>query len=75
MHELGHALGIFGHSASNKDTMFLMQLSSESDKLTNTNIKKIGARDLNTLRRIYESPSLPAKFSTTKPMEWSYKLQ
>lgn len=71
VHELGHSLGLFGHSTKPKDTMFVMQLDAVNGKLTHNNVKKIGVRDLNTLRRVYQSPALPAKFSTTKPLEWS----
>ncbi|MEZ4535182.1 MAG: hypothetical protein R3D26_09315 [Cyanobacteriota/Melainabacteria group bacterium] len=69
-HELGHGLGLFGHSDRNGDAMYLTELSSEG-KITNRNMKRPSERDLNTLRRIYETSPLPRGFSTPKPVEWS----
>ncbi len=44
-HELGHALGIWGHSLSPTDTMYFSQVR---------NPPLISVRDVNTLKRIYE---------------------
>ncbi|MFM6202401.1 MAG: peptidase [Dolichospermum sp.] len=44
-HELGHALGIRGHSLSPTDTMYFSQVR---------NPPLISVRDVNTLKRIYE---------------------
>lgn len=47
-HELGHALGIWGHSPVETDTMYFSQIR---------NPPPISARDINTLKRIYEQPT------------------
>jgi predicted Zn-dependent protease len=47
LHELGHALGLWGHSPERTDIMFAsVQVRS-----------KITARDLNTLKKVYEQPT------------------
>jgi predicted Zn-dependent protease len=47
-HELGHALGIWGHSPLETDTMYFSQVR---------NPPKISARDINTLKRVYQQPT------------------
>lgn len=47
-HELGHALGIWGHSPSETDTMYFSQVR---------NSPQISVRDINTLKRIYQQPT------------------
>ena len=47
-HELGHALGIWGHSPLETDTLYFSQVR---------NPPPISSRDLNTLKRIYEQPT------------------
>jgi predicted Zn-dependent protease len=47
LHELLHALGVVVHSPDPDDIMYFEE----------TQIKKLSARDLNTLRRLYDSPS------------------
>lgn len=47
-HELGHALGIWGHSPVETDTMYFSQVR---------NPPPISARDINTIKRIYEQPT------------------
>jgi predicted Zn-dependent protease len=47
-HELGHALGIWGHSPMPTDALYLSQVS---------NPPAISSRDINTLKRIYQQPT------------------
>jgi predicted Zn-dependent protease len=48
-HELGHALGIWGHSPLQTDALYFSQVR---------NPPLISARDINTLKRIYEQKTL-----------------
>ena len=47
-HELGHALGIWGHSSLETDALYFSQVR---------NPPLISPRDINTLKRIYEQPT------------------
>lgn len=47
-HELGHALGIWGHSPSETDALYFAQVRTPP---------KISVRDVNTLKRIYQQPT------------------
>jgi predicted Zn-dependent protease len=47
-HELGHALGIWGHSPQASDVLYFAQVGQSPP---------ISARDINTLRRIYQQPT------------------
>jgi len=47
-HELGHALGIWGHSPIEKDVMYFSQVR---------NPPRISSRDINTLKRVYQRPT------------------
>ncbi|MBD2082465.1 peptidase [Leptolyngbya sp. FACHB-17] len=47
-HELGHALGIWGHSSLETDVMYFSQVRTPP---------LISARDVNTLKRVYEQPT------------------
>ena len=47
-HEFGHALGIWGHSPLQSDALYFSQVR---------NPPPISARDVNTLKRVYEQPS------------------
>ncbi len=47
-HELGHALGIWGHSPVKSDALYFSQVR---------NPLPISARDVNTLKRVYEQPT------------------
>ena len=47
-HELGHGLGIWGHSLQENDVLYFSQVSSSIP---------ISSRDINTLKKIYEQPT------------------
>ena len=47
-HELGHALGIWGHSDLESDALYFSQVR---------NTPQISPRDINTLKKIYQQPS------------------
>jgi predicted Zn-dependent protease len=47
-HELGHALGIWGHSNQETDALYFSQVK---------NPPRISVRDLNTLKKIYQQPT------------------
>jgi predicted Zn-dependent protease len=47
-HELGHALGIWGHSPNQTDALYFSQVRNPA---------KISPRDINTLKRIYQQPT------------------
>ncbi|SKB13382.1 Peptidase M10A and M12B, matrixin and adamalysin [Planktothrix sp. PCC 11201] len=48
LHEFGHALGIWGHSPEPTDVMYFSQVREPPP---------ISARDINTLKRIYQQPT------------------
>lgn len=48
LHELGHALGIWGHSSVKSDALYFSQVP---------NPPSISPRDINTLKRIYQQPT------------------
>ncbi len=47
-HELGHALGIWGHSDQQTDALYFSQVR---------NLPSISGRDINTLKKIYQQPT------------------
>ncbi|MDG2990354.1 peptidase [Candidatus Synechococcus calcipolaris G9] len=47
-HELGHALGVWGHSPVDTDALYFAQVREPPP---------ISKRDINTLRRVYEQPT------------------
>ncbi|MEL6580501.1 MAG: matrixin family metalloprotease [Cyanobacteria bacterium J06621_12] len=47
-HELGHALGLWGHSPNKNDALYFSQVS---------NPPAISQRDINTLKQVYQQPT------------------
>lgn len=56
-HELGHALGLWGHSPDQADLMFGGNHADELGGGRALRVPTIRARDLNTLKRVYEQPT------------------
>ena len=72
MHEVGHALGIFGHSDKNTDLMFPIEMQSAvKGKPVQLHFAPVSTRDINTLKKIYESPAVPNTISLDQPLEWA----
>jgi predicted Zn-dependent protease len=63
-HEIGHALGIYGHSTTPGDMMYAMDGKGGGKATT------LSPRDINTLRKIYESAPLPEGFQSPQPISW-----
>lgn len=72
LHEMGHAIGLFGHSENPADVMFASELFSGKGKAAQAKPGNITQKDLNTLRKLYEAPPMGPNINTLKPMEWSY---
>ncbi len=71
-HELGHAIGIFGHSDRQTDAMFRCEVAPDGKgKLTLEKLGTVSTRDVNTLKLIYDSQPLPRDFTLSAPQEWS----
>lgn len=72
LHELGHAVGIFGHSEKPTDVMYTFEVSSSGNgKLTQDKLGAVSSRDVNTLKLIYDAEPVPADFNLSAPEEWS----
>jgi tetratricopeptide (TPR) repeat protein len=56
MHELGHALGLWGHSPDPDDIMFARPMSAT-----------LSPRDIRTIRRLYRIDNLPASTASGDP--------
>lgn len=68
LHQIGHALGIFGHSTSPGDIMQQMQIADTPKPAVTTKYNGIRVRDVNTLKRIYDSPGLPDGYQSPQPV-------
>jgi predicted Zn-dependent protease len=56
-HEIGHALGLWGHSPELTDLMFGGNHADQFGGRRYLRVPTIRARDLNTLKRVYEQPT------------------
>lgn len=72
LHELGHGLGILGHSDKPGDVMFQPDTSGRP-VAGKPKAASIEPRDVNTLRRIYDTQAVPAGFSLPQPLEWNFR--
>ena len=72
LHEIGHALGLFGHSPYIGDAMAVYEVASaKTGRLSVAKTPEITARDLNTLKKVYQSKPLSESFTLNAPLEWS----
>jgi predicted Zn-dependent protease len=71
LHELGHAVGIFGHSSGQDDLMASVELSLAMKGKAAVRSLSVEPKDLNTLKEIYDSPAIPSSFMLSQPLEWS----
>jgi len=78
--EVGHALGLFGKSDKLSDLMYAADSGSSNTnaaspqvagKAASVKFSPIGQRDINTLKRLYESPVVPPDLSLEQPLEWA----
>ena len=74
LHELGHALGIFGHSTSKQDLMYASEITpGPKNKPSEIHYAGLSERDINTLKHIYATECVPNDFSLPQPLEWGCK--
>jgi predicted Zn-dependent protease len=70
LHELGHAVGLYGHSANKEDVMYL---DEKATKKVAPAVNTIGPRDLNTLKRIYSTAPIADSFLIQPPLEYNFR--
>ena len=74
LHELGHALGIFGHSNSKLDLMYAAEITpGPKNKPSEIHYAGLSDRDINTLKHIYATECVATDFSMPQPLEWGCK--
>ena len=72
--EMGHVLGLLGKSDKLGDLMYQSDSPPPPAKAGSRpgfKSANISSRDINTLKRVYESPALPDGFSLNEPLEWA----
>ena len=69
LHELGHAIGLYGHSENKGDVMFLDEKAS---KKVPPAVNIISQRDLNTLKRVYSTQPISDSFLIQPPLEYNF---
>ncbi|MGY2880135.1 hypothetical protein [Thermostichus sp. OS-CIW-28] len=57
-HEIGHGLGLWGHSPNLRDLMYGGHHAAATGNRRVLRVPNITKRDLNTLKRVYEQPTL-----------------
>jgi hypothetical protein len=76
LHELGHAIGIFGHSDQRGDLMYQSEIVSGgkgSGSVIQFGI--LSDRDVKTLKHIYASPPTGLGVTLQQPLEWGLKIE
>jgi len=74
LHELGHGLGIFGHSDSRQDLMFAARIvAGEKGKSSEIRFAPISDRDVRTLKHVYATNPVPPDVSSPEPLEWGVR--
>jgi predicted Zn-dependent protease len=72
LHELGHAVGVLGHSSSASDVMYTADEKAPKKGSSTPHALSLTARDLNTLKKVYSAPALPPTFQFQHPLEFSF---
>ena len=68
LHELGHGIGLFGHSTDPADVMFY---DEKAAKKPTPRVNAVSPRDLNTLKKVYSTPPISDSFVIQPPLEYS----
>lgn len=70
LHELGHAVGLYGHSNDASDVMYS---DDKPAKKTPPKATAISPRDMNTLKKVYSTPPIADSFVIQPPLEYNYR--